>query len=353
MRIKYITDCLAKDSFIVINQLFNPPIIYNTNKTFYLEEGLDDNYRIFMKHEKVRKRLINFKKILDENSNITVLVCEGFPFCRQQFAYEYFSILEECKKRNIKIIISIRDYPWDEPHYQSVQDWVAKTINLTIEKFDCKILIHGDENYLPLMSDEIQHYYWSDLLSDIKDRILYTGYVCNPNINKHKRKNNNVYISCGLNKEESFQIYNIILKSLVNRFPTLNFIIALGNTSLHLKIGDRKSERVEIVNYIPNLSEKLESCTAYITYGGYNSTTDILKAGVPAIIIPRQEGHKLEQLIRCYKFKSLNLFKVCSLYNLNNIHVYLKDILDNYEEHRDSNINIRGAENSARFLENL
>lgn len=356
MRIKYITDCLPKDSFIVINQLFKPPIKYNTDKNYHLEENIADlnnAYRLFMRHEKVRKRLISFQKILEENPEIKVLVCEGFPFCRQQFAYEYFSMLEECKKRNIKIIISIRDYPWDEPQYQSVQDWVAKTINITLEKFDCKVLIHGDENYLPLMSDEVQHYYWSDLLSDIKDRIIYTGYVCNPSINKHSRKNNNVYISCGLNKEESFQIYNTILKSLVPRFTNLNFIIAMGNEDLHLKIGDRKSERVEIVNYIPNLSEKLESCTAYITYGGYNSTTDILKAKIPSIIIPRQDGHKLEQLIRCYKFKHLNLFKVCSLYNLSNIHIFLKEILDSYDECKESSMNLEGAENSARFLESF
>ena len=100
-----------------------------------------------------------------------------------------------------------------------------------------------------------------------------------------------------------YQDTNKILKSLVPKFPNLNFIIPLGDKDLHSKIGDRASKNVKIVNYIPNLSKKLESCTAYITYGGYNSTTDILKARIPSIIIPRQDGHKLEQLIRCYKFE--------------------------------------------------
>jgi predicted glycosyltransferase len=358
MRIKYISDCLPKNSFVVINQLFNPPITYNTDKSYYLEDyvsNLDDEYRNFMKHEKVRKRVSKFKDILNSNPDISIIVCEGFPFCRQQFAYEYISMLEECSKKNIKIVISIRDYPWDEPHYQSVQDWVAKTINLTLEKFNCKILIHGDDKYLPLMADEVRHYYWRELENDIKDNIYYTGYVCNPNIKNHNRTNNNVYISCGLNKEESFYIYNKILKSLVSKNKDLNFIIALGDKNLHSKIGNRKTDGVEIVNYIPNLSEKLESCTAYITYGGYNSTTDIMKAGIPSIIIPRQEGHKLEQLIRCYKFKPLDLFKVCSLYNITNINIYLQEILNNYDNYpnKDLNINLEGANNSAKFLLSL
>lgn len=357
MRIKYISDCLPQDSFIVINQLFNPPLEYNTKYAYYLEEqppNLASDYKFLMHSERVRKRTIKVKKLLDEHPDITTLVCEGFPFCRQQFSYEYLSLLEECKKKNIQIVISIRDFPWDEPHYDSLQDWVAKTMNYIINSFNCKIIIHGDDNFLPLINDLTANYYWSELLPDIEDRIYYSGYVCNPNIQQHLKNNNNVYISCGLNKEESFFIYNKILRSVVPSNPDLKFIIALGNKDLHGKIGDRDTEQISIVNYIPNLSKKLEDCHAYITYGGYNSTTDILKAKIPSIVIPRQDGHKLEQLIRCYKLKPYNAFKVCSYYNIDNINIYLKDINNNYDTFpENTNINLKGADNSARFLESL
>ena len=357
MRIKYITDCMDKDSFIVINQLFNPPINYNTKYSYYLEEhpdNLKNDYKFIVESDRCRSRAIKLKKLLDKHSDIKTIVCEGFPFCRQQFSYEYFFLFEECKKRGIQIVISIRDYPWDEPHYESLKDWVSKTINYVITNFDCKIIVHGDDNFLPLMSDSTLNYFWSELLPDIQDRIFYSGYVCNPNIQKHDNKNNEVYISCGLNKEESFYIYNKILKSVVPKNPDLKFIITLGSKDLHKKIGNRESEQVSVVNYIPNLSEKLQSCFAYITYGGYNSTTDILKSKIPSIVIPRQDGHKLEQLIRCYKFKPYEVFKVCSYYNLSIINNYLKDIRDNYDIYpKDININLKGAENSARFLESF
>jgi predicted glycosyltransferase len=357
MRIKYITDCLPTDSFIVINQLFNPPLEYNTRYSYYLEENIvntNNDYKFLMQSDRVRKRTIDLEKLLNKHPNITTLVCEGFPFCRQQFSYEYFFLFEECKKRKIKLVISIRDFPWDEPHYRNLQDWVAKTTNYIINSFDCNIIIHGDDKFLPLMNDLTVNYYWSELLPDIKDRIYYSGYVCNPSIKKHSRKNNNVYISCGLNKEESFYIYNKILKSLVPKNPDLKFIVALGDKNLHSKIGNRDSEQVSVVNYIPNLSKKLEDCFAYITYGGYNSTTDILKSKVPSIVIPRQDGHKLEQLIRCYKLRPYEVFKVCSYYNLSNISKYLKDIKDDYNNYpKNIDLNLEGAENSARFIENL
>jgi len=80
-----------------------------------------------------------------------------------------------------------------------------------------------------------------------------------------------------------------------------------------------------------------------------------MKSGIPSIIIPRQDGHKLEQLIRCYKFKPLNLFKVCSLYNISNINIYLQEILNDYDNYpnKDLNINLEGASNSAKFLLSL
>jgi predicted glycosyltransferase len=355
MRIKYISDCLPKDSFVVINQLFEPPLKYNTKHSFYLEDtppDLSNDYKFLMHQTRVRRRVALLKNILDKYKDITVLVCEGFPFCRQQFSYEYFSIFEECKKRNIKIVISIRDFPWDEPHPDSLQDWLAKTINCVVNLYNCDILVHGDDRYIPLMSDATRNYTWSELYKDIKDNIFYTGYVCNPDIIKHKKLTNEVYITCGLNKEESFQIYSTILKSVVPKNKDLKFIVALGSKDLHKKIGDRNSEQVSIVNYIPNLSKKLETCFAFITYGGYNSTTDILKAGIPSIIIPRQSGGKIEQVVRCYKLRHLDSFKVCSYYDLDNINSYLEEIKNDYDLFPKShNINLNGAENSVKLLE--
>ena len=64
-----------------------------------------------------------------------VVVIEGFPFCRQQFAFEFFQYIKAVKERNIKLLCSIRDFPYDEPHSQSLQDWVAISQNLVLNNF--------------------------------------------------------------------------------------------------------------------------------------------------------------------------------------------------------------------------
>jgi predicted glycosyltransferase len=349
MRIKYISDCLPKDSFIMINQLFNPPIKYNTKHTYFLEELEEIDYRFLLNQDRSRKRARKLLNII-ENNDISVLVCEGFPFCRQQFSYEYLMLFEKCKEKNIKIVVSIRDFPWDEPHQSGLQDWVSKTINYIVDRFDCTILLHGDEEYLALIGDSMNHFYWSEIIKDIKERIIYTGYVCS-NIKPHKRINNNVYISCGLNKEESFFIYEKILKSVIPANKDLNFIVPLGSNELYSKIGSKKADRLEIVNYIDNLYEKLQDCAGYITYGGYNSTTDILKSKIPSVIIPRQDGKKIEQIIRCFMLKPYNLFKVCSYYDIENINGYLQQAIGNSIP--DSNIKLDGAEQSANIIRNI
>ena len=127
--------------------------------------------------------------MLDTNNVKKVLVCEGFPFCRHQFAHEYIRYFEECKKRNIKIIISIRDFPWDEPHDTSLQDWVNYTQNLYVNIMLKKFLVHGDPAILPLISDRTNHSNSKQIIDDIKDLITYilVMYVITQLKNIHKR----------------------------------------------------------------------------------------------------------------------------------------------------------------------
>ena len=64
-----------------------------------------------------------------------------------------------------------------------------------------------------------------------------------------------------------------------------------------------------------------------ITYGGYNTTMEILKSSVPSIIVPRQDGQKLEQFVRCYAFEPYNFFKVLNKQEFNKLDVVLNQVL--------------------------
>jgi len=357
MRIKHIAEETAKlTDCCVVNHLFKPPIEIKGIKTEYTlvkSEDYDHSepniFKALMKESLVIKRIARWKEFLNKYP-IKVVVSEGFPFCRHQWAFELFSFFEAAKEKNIKIVCSIRDFPWDEPHEQGLRDWVAKTQNIVVNHYLDKILIHGDPNILPLLPDSLSFYDPSLLYKEIESKIEYTGYVTNPNQKFHDRLNNKVYVSVGLNKEESLFIFSHILRAAKN-FPDLDFIVLMANKKLKNKIGIRKKSNILAVDYLPNLSKLIETSTMFITYGGYNSTMEIITSGTPSIIIPREDGGKVEQFVRSYVMKPHNLFKVCSVKDLKNISKYIEEILKEYDSFpKKCKFNLNGTKKTAEIL---
>lgn len=353
MRTKFIAEELAKTKeVLVIDQLFKPPIQYrNCKHECLLEEkpsDLKNIYKYIQNENIVHIRIKKFISLLDKY-NIKILISEGFPFCRHQFSYEMFTYFKELKKRDIKIIISVRDFPWDEPHQEQLQDWVNHTQNLVCKYYADKVLVHSDENFLPLYPDRTRLYKPAELLNELKDLVYYTGYVCNSELQVNKPKNNKIIVSTGLNKEEGMLLFKQIVK-ISYLFSDYEFIMPVANTYIDVKETKTKNN-VTIVPFIKDMYKELETCAMYITYGGYNSTMEILKSKVPAIVIPRNDGQKMEQAVRAFILEPYNLFKVCDYYDIKNIHKYIyKALKDLNFPNKNININLNGAKNSVEFI---
>ncbi len=351
-RIKFIAEEVGKKhDVLIIDQLFEPPLNYSVNHISFLKDfkpsDINNMFQFIMSEDMINFRIGRFIEILDKN-DIKLLVCEGFPFCRQQFAHEYIRYFEECKKRGIKIIISIRDFPWDEPHDTSLQDWVNYTQNLVCKYYVEKILVHGDPNILPLISDRTNHSNSKQVIDDILPLVEYTGYVCDDTMPSHLRINNKIYVSTGLNKEEGMLLFKNLLQ-IAKNFPHYDFIMTVANRYLTTK--NKSKDNVHMVEYIPNLRKRLINCAAYITYGGYNATVEILKSGIPSIIIPRQDGAKMEQFVRAYTFEPYNFFKVVNKQEIHRLKDTLEEVLNTKPE--AFNFNLNGAKGSADVIEKI
>lgn len=336
------------ENCLVIDQLFKPPFDYGVSSVAFLDnkkvpEG-ETLSRFIMSENLINFRIEQFKLTLDKYK-IKTLVCEGFPFCRQQFSVEYFKYFEECKKRDIKIIISIRDFPWDDPHENSLQDWVNYTQNLVCKYYAKKILVHGDSNILPLQSDRTRFTNSNEIIKDISDKLIYTGYVCDDSLRPHNKKNNIIYVSTGLNKEEGMLLFKEITK-IANKFQDYRFVMPVANR--YLKTGSSVRDNMIFVDYIPDLGKKIQSCAALISYGGYNTTMEVCKSGVPAILVPRQDGQKLEQFVRCYVFEPYGYFKVLNNKEFHHLTDTLKEVLQN--KPKKFTFNMEGATNSANEI---
>ena len=346
MRTKFIAEEVAKTHrVLVVDQLFDPPISYIGCERIsflkaYIPANIKNIFKFLMSRELVLLRKKEWIKILDSYP-VKVIICEGFPFCRHQFSHEYFSFFEEVKKRGIKLIISIRDFPWDEPHQESLQDWIAHTQNVVCKYYAEKVLVHGDPEYLPLLSDRVRMHNPSEVIEELDEKIIYTGYVCNDKMQKHQRKNNYIYVSTGLNKEEGMLFFKTITQ-ISNQFPNFNFIMPIANR--YLKTFKQKTKgNVTMVPYIKNLYKQIQNCALYITYGGYNSTMEILKSQIPAIIIPRSDGQKQEQFIRANTLKPYDFFKVCPKSEFKKLPEIMNIVLNDKKYPKNNKINLNGA----------
>ena len=346
MRTKFIAEEVAKTHrVLVVDQLFDPPISYDGCERIsflkaYIPSDIKNIFKFLMSRELVLLRKKEWIKILDTYP-VKVIICEGFPFCRHQFSHEYFSFFEEAKKRGIKLIISIRDFPWDEPHQDSLQDWVAHTQNIICKYYTETVLVHSDPKYLPLFSDRVRMHNPSEVIEELEEKIIYTGYVCNEKIKPYKKENNNIFVSTGLNKEEGMLVFKEITK-IASQFPDYKFIMPIANRYLK-NIKTKTKDNVIMVPFIENMYKLLSSCTLYITYGGYNSTMEILKSEIPAIIIPRDDGEKQEQFIRATTLKPYDYFKVCYKTNFKDLPNIINSILENPNYPKSNKINLNGV----------
>lgn len=359
MRIKHIAEEVAKThEVLIVHHLLKPPINYEGCQEIALmtRDMIDRTqrnlYEGIMTENNVNARLHNYyTKILPLLDRETVFISEGWPLCRHQFAYELFQITEWNKRAEITQLVSIRDFPWDEPHSLSLQDWVAITQNKVIDEYYDTILVHGDESVLPMYADTVAHADKGHIVKELRRKILYTGYVVNPNQPNWRgaSNKNKIYVSCGLNKEESLYILKEFLQ-ISKSLPDYQFIFPIANENMAKQLGLRSKNNITIVDYIPNLHEKLADCALFITYGGYNSTMEVINAGIPAILIPRSDGRKLEQFVRCYTFKKFNLFKVCSPDNLKNIPNLVREIENEPNFPQKCTFNLNGVQNSVEYI---
>lgn len=362
MRIKHIMS--ETSNFLpctVVHHLLKPPIDYIGAKEYTLLPDRDmdfeapNPFKVIMKPELIQKRIDSWREIID-SERPRVVVFEGFPFCRHQFAYELFTMMEYVRDNGAILVCSIRDFPWDEPHERGLQDWVAKTQNWIIKDFFDAVLIHGDKDCLPLLPDIVNHYNPRVLLSELNPYLVYTGYVVNPDQKKHKKQNNHIYVSLGLNKPENINILRQFTQ-IAKLFPEYKFILPIANKyqkGLFTEVDGVKfppaktKDNIIVIDFLPELYKLIESCALFITYGGYNSTMEILASQCPAVVIPRRDGKKLEQFTRAHTMAPYGCFQVCDVENINNIDRYMDKALNTAP--KPFPFKLDGAERSAEIL---
>jgi predicted glycosyltransferase len=112
---------------------------------------------------------------------------------------------------------------------------------------------------------------------------------------------------------DGFHLIRNYLESLREPVPSFESIVVTG--PLMDEDSKRTLERLSgglrarVVEFRADMERLIQGARAVVTMGGYNTTTELLAARKPALIIPRVEP-RVEQLIRARRLASLGLVEM-------------------------------------------
>ena len=262
--------------------------------------------------KEVRKQII-----LEQFHNLQpdVLLVELFPFGRKKFAYELLPLLRSAKQSQSKplIICDLRDIlvdgRKDQQHFDDRACWITQRY------FDA-VLIHSDPKF-------------SCLEESFKPRIplttpvLYTGFVTgDTEINGDFDRNPGIVISAGGGNVGSALFQNAIkVQARIWQQYRMPMSIVTGpflpETEWHrLRQQAQNLQGLKLYRTIPDLKCLLQYATASISQCGYNTTMDLLRTRVPALLVPFADEGENEQTKRALKLEKLGVVRVLAAENL-------------------------------------
>ncbi|MEP7112049.1 MAG: glycosyltransferase [Ilumatobacteraceae bacterium] len=254
--------------------------------------------------------------ILDELAitEPAVVLIELYPFGRKKFEFELLPLLEAVHSMGVerpRVVCSVRDILVGHRADQARHDERAAGL---VNRFFDAILVHSDPQFARLEAT-------FHPTSPVTVPIHYTGFVTNsaaqikvaPAERLHR-----VLISAGGGMVGA-PLFHVAAKAHRRWYETSGMtttVLAgpfapapvwswLQDQAAHL-------EGFEAVRYLPDLRTEMARSAVTVSQCGYNTTMDILRAGVPAVVIPYAEGGEDEQSQRGERLDRLGVLRCLS-----------------------------------------
>lgn len=266
------------------------------------------------------------------------IITEMYPFSKKTFAKEIDTLIQKVKKRNPSclVICSFRGVYDPLPPEREIE--IVKKI---FEEYDY-VFSHSDERLIPL-DDFFQ------MASAIKQKLIYTGFVSNPEEFKAVRKKQIVItMGAGSYGEELPRI----VATIAPLFPDYTFLFGLGPKTppnLRKSLEERSVSNIKITGFIDNFCQVLSESALSISLGG-STLGDVVKTKTPALVYPERN---LEHLLRAKKFEEKGAVKVLRKEDLtlSGLKKIMEEVL--HAPYRDPDIDVNGAQNTALAITKL
>lgn len=279
-----------------------------------------------------------------------VVLIEFFPFGKKRFAGELLPLLDEINGLGSAapvVACSIRDILVGRGDGQEAFDDRASRI--ANEYFDT-VLVHADPDFA-----EFQESFRPRV--PLRTPIRYTGFVV-PNGVSHgdARPGGQLVVSAG-----GGIVGTPLLTAAVEAHQLLDGVdmkIVAGpflpeDAWQDLRTRSAGRPGLSLIRSVPDLGVELRQARASISQCGYNTAMDILRAGVPALIVPFAENGEDEQTRRAQRLAQLGAVRFLDPADLGPARLAgeIRELLRFRPSHPD--FDLCGGPNSARILDEL
>ena len=236
----------------------------------------------------------------DELDPAVVLV-ELFPFGRAKFARELVPLLEAARAAGAVTACSLRDILVSRRSNQREHD--ERACRLANAHLDA-VLVHCDPTFARLEDT-------FGARARLAVPVRYTGFVVDgddtpPGIGTQ------VVVSAGgglvggplLRAAAAAQsLLGVPMKLIAGPFCP-------AEDRRHLEAAAAAQEGLEVVQTVPDLAEELRAAAASVSQCGYNTALEVVRSGVPALVVPYATPEEDEQLHRARRLARLGALRV-------------------------------------------
>ena len=240
-----------------------------------------------------------------EESQADVVITETYPFGRRQLAGEFEALLQATRARSkpVAVLASIRDIL--NPPAKAIR---ADEAEAMLARYYDGVLVHGDAIVTPLSAS------WPT--SPALERILtYTGYIADAaDACVGPMPSSDILVSGG-GSAASLPLYDVAIAAAANTRLANPWRILVGHGVKEADfagLAARANERVIVERARPDFPALLAGAAVSISQAGYNTMIDLGRAGVPAIVVPFEQGKEAEQRLRAERFSTLGLATIVS-----------------------------------------
>jgi predicted glycosyltransferase len=230
-----------------------------------------------------------------------VVFVELFPFGRAKFARELVPLLELAREGGAMTACSLRDILVTGRDDQAGHD--ERACRLANAHLDA-VLVHSDPRFARLE----ETFGAADRLTV---PIRYTGFVVWPTRSRPRERRVVVSAGGGLVGEPLLRTA-IEAQRIGTGLPMRAIAGPLmpGDAFERLRARAEGVPDLELLRSVPDLAGELAGATAAVSQAGYNTTLEIVRTGVPALVVPYCTPEEDEQLRRARRLEQLGAIRV-------------------------------------------